>query len=628
MPGILGYINNDKNIAAIEKSDVITSMCNSVMHEDWYKTDLLHSNYFAFARVHQNIFNPGSQPIYNVNNSLCIFMYGKIYDYKDKISSLESKGYKFQEKNEAEYCLTLFEEYGIDFVNELNGSFVILIYNLINSKVYIFNDRYGLRPTYYFCSSNLFAFACEQKALLAIPNIDKTVDKNSFIQFLYYGQLLGDSTFVKNIKVLPPASILIYENNTLIIKKYWQFVYVSDKSKTESEYIELLLDAWEKAVSIRMEDDFRYGIALSGGLDSRTILAGVPKEKLIYISAFTFGDEHCGEVKLAKEVANQTGILHTFVSPDLSCAIENYGEKAVLITDGLNSPETAIILNSYELIKQKMGIQICFDGLGGDALLGGGYLSKSLFKIKNDKDLYQYAQNKFNRSSVFSKKELFILFNRDPNIDLSKIDEVLEILLSTSLNTNMVDKYDSLIMYDKRVRRHTILGDDQMRSIFEEATPTFDNNFVDVFLRIPFKYRYNHRIYRKLFCKLSPDLAKIDYLHTNVPVTYPLFIWNLSINCQRILRYLRKKVVLFKYILTDSDSKKNSIPNSNIIRHNKSWQKFILEELSYLPLDVFNKDYIQKLFNDHINGTNNNSEKLSKLVSLGIFYKKNYKHEK
>ncbi len=57
MPGLLGYIYNDKNIAKNKKSSLINDMCNSIMHEYWYKTDLLEGGTFSLARVHQNIFS-------------------------------------------------------------------------------------------------------------------------------------------------------------------------------------------------------------------------------------------------------------------------------------------------------------------------------------------------------------------------------------------------------------------------------------------------------------------------------------------------------------------------------------------------------------------------------------------
>ena len=537
MPGLLGYVNCDNNITKNKKSDLINNMCNSLMHEDWYKTDLLEGETFAFARVHQNIFNPEPQTIYNKDKSLCIFMYGKIYGYEDDLQRLENNGYVFKYRNDPEYCIHLFEEKGVNFVKELNGSFVICIYNFKENIFYLFNDRYGLRPTYYINSNNKFIFSCEIKAILQNQDIERKISKLALGQFFYYGQLLGDTTFIEDIKVLPPASILTYKNNELEINKYWEFIYKTNDNISEKGFVSLLVSTWKNAVKIRLQDNHKYGLALSGGLDSRSILAAIPPEKADYLFTFTFGSEKSGEVSIAKKAANKVGVQHLSIDIDLNDSINNYAEKAVNINDGMNGIATAIILSTYENVKDN--IDVCFDGLGGDALLGGGYLKSTVMKIRNDKDYIKYITNKIDKKAVFLKQDILKLFNNNDEF-YNLTHKYINNYLSKNLNTTPENKHDSLILYNTRVRRFTILGDDHMRSKFEEATPTFDNEFVDVYLEIPSKWRINHRIYRKFLIKLSPNLSKIKYLATGIPVNAPIFIWELGRNYKRLIRKVKK----------------------------------------------------------------------------------------
>ncbi len=524
MPRLLGYIHNDKESPSNRDAGLIAKMCQSLMHEDWYKTDLLEGKTFVFARVHQNIFNPEPQPIYNKDKSLCIFMYGKIYGYEDNLQLLENKGYMFKYRNDPEYCLYLFEEKGVDFVKELNGSFVICIYNFSEDTLYLFNDRYGLRPTYYINTKNEFIFSCEIKAILHNQNIPKNISKLALGQFFYYGQLLGDTTFIENIRVLPPASILKYKNNELEIDKYWEFIYKTNDNISEKEFVNLLVSKWKNAVTIRMKDNYKYGLALSGGLDSRSILAAIPPEKIKDLFTFTFGSKKSGEVSLAKKAAQSVGAKHISINIDLDNSINNYAEKAVLINDGINSIATSIILSTYEKVKNN--INVCFDGLGGDALLGGSYLKPTIMRIGNDKDYIKYENDNINKKAIFTKQDMLKLFKGNEEF-YNLTHKYINNYLSKRLNTNPPNKHDSLIMYDTRIRRHTILGDDQMRSKFEEATPTFDNDFVDIYLQIPPEMRINHKIYRKFLMKLSQELSKIKYLATGISLKKPVFICNL-----------------------------------------------------------------------------------------------------
>lgn len=620
MPGLLGYVNNEKDIAKSEKSNLINSMCNSIMHEDWYKTDLLHGDNFALARVHQNIFNPEPQPIYNKDKSLCIFMYGKIYGYENDFQRLENNGYVFKYRNDAEYCLYLFEEKGTDFVKELNGSFVICIYNLNEDVLYLFNDRYGLRPTYYINSNNKFIFSFEIKAILQDQDVPKKISKLALGQFFYYGQLLGNTTFVEDVKVLPPASILIYKNNELEIYKYWEFVYKTNDNISEKEFVNMLVDSWKKAVKIRLQDNHKYGLALSGGLDSRSILGAIPSEKIKGLFTFTFGSEKSGEVFIAKKAAKTVDAQHFAIDIDLDDSINNYAEDAVNINDGMNGIATSIILSTYEKVRDK--VDVCFDGLAGDALLGGGYLNSTIMKICNDKDYIKYETSKIDTKAIFSKQDMIKLFKND-EIFCNLTSKYINNYLSKRLNTTPENKHDSVIMYNTRVRRHTILGDDQMRSKFEEATPTFDNEFVDICLQIPSKWRINHRIYRKFLIKLSPNLSKIKYLATGIPVNAPIFIWELGRNYKRLIRKVEKIIDnISRGRIKFYKKNEGEIDLKEWIRNNNNWQVFVKDKLEKLPNDIFNKDYVNSLFQDHIQCKRDNSAKISHLVSFSIFYNK------
>ncbi len=161
MPGITGIAS--KNMVDKQK---LNKMIDSMKYEDFYHVDQYNNAHWGIARIHTGIFNPEVQPIFNEDKSLCIFFYGKIYDYYEEMENLELKGFNFKFKNDAQFCLYSYMEYGSDFVKRLNGSFVFAIYDFKNKKIIIANDRYGLRPLYYTEDDDILLFSSEIKSIL------------------------------------------------------------------------------------------------------------------------------------------------------------------------------------------------------------------------------------------------------------------------------------------------------------------------------------------------------------------------------------------------------------------------------------------------------------------------------
>ncbi|GAH75051.1 unnamed protein product, partial [marine sediment metagenome] len=124
MPGICCLAGEGYNQRRLQ------SMAESIKHEDWHLVDIYNAPFCGIARVHLGIFNPEPQPVFNEDKSRLIFMDGKIYDCEGKKRDLQRRGHSFRfTNNDAEFCLHLYEESGKDFVRQLNGTFVIAIYD-------------------------------------------------------------------------------------------------------------------------------------------------------------------------------------------------------------------------------------------------------------------------------------------------------------------------------------------------------------------------------------------------------------------------------------------------------------------------------------------------------------------
>jgi len=569
------------------KKNLFEKMSNSLIHEKWHFIDKYIDKNFGIARIHLGIFNSEPQPIFNEDKTLCIFMDGKIYGYKEDRDRLIDKGYKFTYKNDCEFCLHSYEEYGTDFIKKLNGTFLFVIYDVKKNKLVIANDRYGQRRHYFRSADGEFFLAPECRAFLYDTTFKKELNDDAIAEWFAFSHMFGNKTFFKSIEVFPPATIAIWDGK-LSIKQYWDFNYRPDYDKSENAFVDELNTALKKAIDIRTEEDLNYCISLSGGLDSRVVLRGLKDKKKVF--AYTFGSADIDEVKIAKEVARITGVNHKLIEIDYKMILEN-AEKTIRLTDGLNTIDNGFAISILDSIKFA---DVTFDGYALDLPLGGSYLTKDILKIKNNEELSNYLYKK----RLFSDKEMELLFlpeYYDRIKDVPKksfMSQFNEIVFNEPGNKS---DYYYLKVHVKPV--YPVL----VRNYLEFSFPTLDINFMDILLKIPPKLRFNHRIYRKYMKKNLPELSKIPYEKTMVKPTSPLFLWKFG-RYYTLFKVLTKKIIWkvsfgkIKFL-----DKRDYVNMNEWFRTNEEWNSFftklLLSDTSLLK-KYMNQSYINDLLNN------------------------------
>ncbi|MBI4723285.1 MAG: hypothetical protein HY769_09900 [Candidatus Stahlbacteria bacterium] len=595
MPGVLGIISRTKI-----DNGIIDRMIEELKHENWYKIDIHKGNFIALARVHLGTFNPLPQPIFNKSHTLCIFMDGKIYNNTHNLG-------------EPEFCLQLYEEEGDDFVKKLNGAFIIVIYDLKAQKLLIANDRYGLLPHYYTVMGDSFLFSPEIKAILLHPSAKKELNPKAVADFLAFGECWGDETFFNNINILRPASILTYEGQKLSIKQYWEFKYVADYSISENKFVDELVHTFRNAVNLRIRDqNYRYCVSLSGGLDSRSIIGAIDDNSKV--STFSFGPLDSDEVKIAKKVTEVAGskFLHSPITPEL--IIEN-AAKAVWLTEGRDYIGVSFTCPTCEPIKDI--VDVVMEGYALDLTLGG---SNSTCKVANCKNEIELKERLF-KYRLFSDKEFDNLIHPDYSYKWKELaTQSFETEFHRVEGDSLGDKCDNFFLRTKIP--YISIGEALTRTVVELSFPTMDNELIDLLLKIPFKYRVNHYIYRKFLNKLCPELCKIPYSKTMVPASAPLFLWQMGrfyqigkerVN-QMLCSYSRGHLFL--------PNKRSYVNFDEWFRRDLGWQKYFIDLLlghNTISKTYFNQEYIKYLLSSNVDGRSNNSRGLLYLATFELF---------
>jgi asparagine synthase (glutamine-hydrolysing) len=611
MPGLVGIVWNNKG-----DEPLLDKMANSIKHEEWHRVDKYSDSFFGAARVSLGIFNPDPQPIFNEDKTLCIFLYGKVYEYEREVNKLRNRGHQFTVGNDTEFCLHSYEEYGKDFIKELNGSFVFAIYDVKQRRIIIANDRYGFRPLYYAMSGGKILFASEVKAILEDNAFKKELDDRAIADFFAFGEILGNKTFFNGIETLPPASVLTYDEQNISIEQYWDFRYQPDYSLSQDEMVDQLVQTFRKAVDIRMRDNLRYGVALSGGLDSRVVLAAIDKSQRHRVTGFTFGVPDCSDIRVAKMVAQKAGIDHLIIELDPDELVA-YAEEVVHLADGMDAIDVAFL--PYAIGRAREQVDVSFNGLALDLTLGGSFLNQSILNADSDEELLKIWYKKM---ALFPPKLMASLFVPEY---YSKIEEMPLNSLAEALHNATAEHPGNKSDYfsiQNHVRRLTILGSVISRNKLEEALPTFDNDFIGLVLKIPPELRFNHRIHRKFLMKLAPELAAIPYQRTMVPASAPLVAWTIGSYYQGGKQRLKRLIwrsTEGKIYLPD---KGRFVNLDEWLRLNERWRGFVrglLLDDKACSRGYFNKDYIETMIQEHESGKVDHSLRLTYLATFELF---------
>ena len=216
-----------------------------------------------------------NQPFFDTSGRYVITFNGEIYNYIELKSELNNH-YDFKTESDTEVLLAAFIIYGKQCLQKLNGMFAFAIWDSQEKKFFAARDRFGVKPLFYSIKNSTFYFSSEIKAL-HVAGVSKSPNEKVWASYFAYGSYGNlDETFWEGINQLPGGHFLEYENENLIIKKWYYFEEAVAKqpnnltyNQAKEKYLALLKDS----VKLRFRADVPVGFNSSGGLDSSVLLA-------------------------------------------------------------------------------------------------------------------------------------------------------------------------------------------------------------------------------------------------------------------------------------------------------------------------------------------------------------------
>lgn len=457
-----------------------------------------------------------SRLVWNHDESVCLVLEGEIYDVPALERSLAGEPAPRAGRSQAELLLRLYERFGDEFASRLNGAFVVAIWNGRARRLTVANDRQGQCPVYYARVNGGVLFAAGVRALLADPDLNRSVDKVAVNQFLVYDHMLDDRTLVDAVRLLPQASLLTHENGQTTVRPYWTLRYPeSYEPQPEAAYIEQFMHHLRQAVERQKPDDRPSGVLLSGGLDSR-ILLGLLKGFDNRIETLTFGIPGCDDARVASEVAAALGTRHTFLElrPDW---LRHLADEAVRLTDGLGNIVNLHVLAPLEA--QGRSDQVFYKGYLGDALLGYA-LKRQMWADYEGETRYQVHHAVHGEHGVinYDQPAQSRLFTERFRADVGgAVGQAYRDGMDRSGSSQLANQR---LYFDltQRAPRMTLNGVQVARARGVVRLPFCDNDLVDFVLTVPPGFLFERFLQKAALIKYFPGLAKIPLEGTGRPM--------------------------------------------------------------------------------------------------------------
>ena len=320
----------------------------------------------------------GNQPMQNQEASVVIAFNGEIYNFEELKKFLPSNT-QLKSTTDTEVILELWNVLGSDLFPKLRGMFAIAIWDKEKQELYLARDHMGIKPLYYSEIDGKLVFASELKGVIASGLVSKKLSVGELSNYLRNGFVIQPATIYEDIKVLSPASYLLWKGGSLQIKNFWDITDLPViELKTEMDAIEHVKTILTDSVREEVFSDRPLGIFLSGGLDSTVLLAAMRNCGIKSIRTFSIGfeGEALNEETAAKETALFYKTEHIHVNIDakeLLSQIDNYIRSLDQPSiDGLNTWIVSRAASKH--------VTVALSGLGGDELFSGYSIDRAILK--------------------------------------------------------------------------------------------------------------------------------------------------------------------------------------------------------------------------------------------------------
>ncbi len=310
----------------------------------------------------------GRQPM-SLHNRYTIIFNGEIYNHAAVRKQFNLQG---TTHSDTETLLLLYEKYGADFLQYLDGMFVFAIYDNQEKKIFIARDRAGKKPLYLYRDDSKIVFASELNCLKSLLPLE--INHANFYHYLRLGVFYRQLTPYRHVTELPGGTYVYIDCRSLEVQqhRWWDInpFYLQAHTDSLEQSIEKTDLYLQQAVKRRVESsDLEVGCFLSGGIDSGLVTA-MASQYSRNLKTFTVSFEgEYDEAPLARLVSDKYSTTHTEIrisfdnlKNDIEKILCNYGEPFF---------DSSAVPSYYVSQAARQYVTVILNGDGADELFGG-----------------------------------------------------------------------------------------------------------------------------------------------------------------------------------------------------------------------------------------------------------------
>ncbi len=478
----------------------------------------------GLARMHLGHIDQEPQPLWSDDGNVALVMVGEIFSWDGLEAAAahlappakDSKDVGAQTFSNARLLLAAYAQYGEEFVKHVNGSFAAAIWHVREQKLLLVTDQIGTHPVYYAQIGDCLVFGSGARAVAQAPGLPRAVEVAAVAELIAFEQVFGDKTLFAGVRLLPAGALTSFQAGVLCTTRYVDYQHPEYyQPQSEDEIVEQWAWYMRQAVARQTRGPAPLGVLLTGGFDSRSILALMDRQAIEIVS-LTFGIAGCDDVRIAREVAHTLGVQHHYfpLPPDF---LIRQAALGVRLTDGMKSVIHMNMLGTLTQLVQQA--PVLYKGYLGGTIHGHVVTADRLAPMRAE-DWFGLVYAR--RNDLFPEREWAQLYTAPMLGRVQHLPQgALRDELAQSHATWWVDKesYVDLYQYD---RRFTSMGVVLARSQALVRLPLADKDMLHFAVSVPPGYRLDRHYYKLALARAFPALAKIPTTRTVYPLASSL----------------------------------------------------------------------------------------------------------
>jgi len=577
-----------------------------------YSDYVAASQGFGMALQDHGLLENGAQPAYGDDRAVALLLDGEVSNASE-LRQKFSADLPERPLSPPELCLHLILRRGAEVAAFFSGFFCIAVYDRRANRLSLISDRYGARPLYYVRRPGAMLFGSELKALARIDPSPRRIDEVGLAELFCYGTHFMDRTWMEGYLRLPPASILSVAAHGFEMRRYWSYRYdESAAALDQATYATVFAVLLDRAVERCMRGSKRIGVFLSGGYDSRSVVAALRSHR-IPIPAFTFGLPESRDVRFAAMLAERIGLPHRVLNQTGKYLAHNC-PAIVWRTEGMMTFANATSIQWHATLKKQ--IDIILTGFLGE--FSGSHTWPQLLAARSRRAAIGAIFRRFLQPRKAVAQMMFqptfvgrvfaaVTDNFQRSFESVEVEHPL----------NVADCWNFLHLQP----RGTFHAPAVDRHRFEMRAPHTDNDLVDFLLTIPPYARLEQRVYKKMIASSFPQIRDVPCTNSGRPVD-PHFLREYA---AMVGAYVAQKSAV---ALSASFRRRRSLGREfRDLGEDFRAEPELVEQLrslmdsEILPNTVFRREGIEQIIKEHYENARSHEHTIGLLISVGLAMK-------